>query len=215
MDVVISFGGSVFVHDEVNIEYLKKFKKWVVGLDLKVGIVVGGGSLARKYQSLVKGSIEDLDWIGIRTTWLNAELVRVFFGEFAYRKVLHNPTKRVKYGKILFCGGWKPGWSTDYVSVVLAETYCARKVINLSNIDYVYDKDPKVKGAKKLENLSWDELLDITGDEWVPGKNVPFDPIAAKLCKKNRVSVGLMNGNDLDNVTNYLNGKEFKGTRIS
>ena len=51
----------------------------------------------------------------------------------------------------MVAGGWMPGRSTDDDAVRLAKIYGAEMVINLSNIDYVYDKDPnKYKDAKKL-----------------------------------------------------------------
>jgi uridylate kinase len=83
--------------------------------------------------------------------------------------------------KVLVGGGWKPGRSSDGAMIKYANTYGAATAINLSNIDYVYDKDPrKFKDAKPIRQISWKDYLKIVGSRWDPGKNFPFDPIAAK-----------------------------------
>ena len=57
----------------------------------------------------------------------------------------------------MVAAGWHPGWSTDFVATILAERLQAKTILNLSNIDYVYDKDPnKYKDAKKIKlTLLW------------------------------------------------------------
>jgi uridylate kinase len=86
----------------------------------------------------------------------------------------------------------------------------------MTNIDYVYDKDPnKYKDAKKITKLSWNNFLDIIGREWTPGKNTPFDPVASKLAQKNNINVVILNGNKINNLNNYLQDKKFKGTIIT
>ena len=55
-----------------------------------------------------------------------------------------------------------------------------KTIINMSNIDYVYDKDPKKnKDAKKIKNIFWRRYRKISGNKWEAGLNKPFDPIAA------------------------------------
>ena len=111
--------------------------------------------------------------------------------------------------------GWRPGFSTDYDAIILAKYMNIKQVINLSNIDFVYDKDPKkFPDAKKIEKISWKDFRKIVGDKWDPGMNAPFDPIASKIAQEENIEVAIMNGKDLTNLENYLNGKEFKGTVI-
>ena len=112
-------------------------------------------------------------------------------------------------------GGWKPGWSTDYVAVVLGKQLGAKRIINLSNVDYAYDKDPnKYSDAKPIKKMTWDELTGLVGTDWKPGMNSPFDPVACKLAKDIKLKVIICNGHDLDNVGKILDGKEFTGTVI-
>lgn len=220
---VISLGGSLIAPEEIDTIFLKKFKK-VIDRHTKAGnkfiIMTGGGKTARKYQAALKKTAsvghDSLDWIGIQATWLNAKLVQLIFGQQAHLRLISDPNKRVlSKEKILVAGGWKPGRSTDDDAVRLAKTYGAKLVINLSNVDYVYTKDPrKFKDAKKIENIFWKEFINIIGSKWDPGKNVPFDPTAAKFAKDNKINVIIANGKDFKNLQNILSGKRFKGTII-
>jgi uridylate kinase len=54
----------------------------------------------------------------------------------------------------------------------------------------------------------------MVGDEWVPGKNVPFDPVASRHAEKIGLKVICAAGKDLRNLEDILKGKEFLGTRI-
>jgi uridylate kinase len=99
--------------------------------------------------------------------------------------------------------------------VRIAKTHGVKTVINLSNIDYVYDRDPKKnKNAEKLPKLRWKEFRLMFGKSWNPGANVPFDPVAAKLAEKERIAVVVMNGNNLPNLKKFFSGKHFAGTVI-
>jgi uridylate kinase len=51
-------------------------------------------------------------------------------------------------------------------------------------------------------------------EKWDPGLNTPFDPVAAKEAEKIGLEVVVMNGKKLKNFENYLDGKEFIGTKI-
>lgn len=222
---ILSVGGSLIVPDEINLNFLKKFRALVLG-KIKAGnkfvIVCGGGSVARRYQKAIRFlenfTLEDLDWIGIYATFLNALLVKTALSPMCHWQVLSNPHEKRKldlFKPILVAGGYRPGWSTDFDAVTFAVTYGARTVINLSNIDYVYTKDPKkFKDAKPIEKISWSDFQKIVGTEWKPGINVPFDPVAAKLAKKQKIRVIILNGGNLKNLDNCLEGRKFIGTVI-
>lgn len=219
--IIISLGGSIIVPDKVNVELLSKFKNLINTYDHRFVLVTGGGSIAREYQdALKKLGVEDdeaLDWMGISATHLNGFLVKALFGDLANEEVISDPTKDVTSdAKIIIAGGYKPGWSTDYDAVLLAKNLGANTVINLSNIDQVYNKDPKeFRDAKPLKNIDWDEIISIVGDKWSPGLNMPFDPIAAKEAKDNNIKVIIANGNNIDNLKKILDEDEdFVGTTI-
>lgn len=221
--IIISLGGSIIIPDRINTAYLKKFRSLILGYTkrgYRFIIVTGGGDVCRHYQQgarkVTRITTEDLDWIGIAATRLNAELVRSVFGIHAYESVLGNPTRRVTTRKRVIVGcGWRPGFSSDKDAVMLAKVYSAKTVINMSNIPYVYTADPrKSKTAKPIKHMSWDELLKLTGNTWEPGAHVPFDPEASKLGKKVGLRVIVCLGTNLQNLKNMIADKPFIGTEI-
>jgi uridylate kinase len=117
---------------------------------------------------------------------------------------------------ILIAAGWQPGWSTDYVATLIAKNVGATRLVNLSNIDYVYDRDPRTHpDAKKIEKASWAEFRKLIPEAWDPGLSSPFDPVAAKEAESIGLEVAIINGARLAEFSHYLDGKPFKGTVIS
>lgn len=223
---IISVGGSIIIPKTgFDIPFLKKFRKMILD-EVKKGhrfiLVIGGGATCREYQQAASKTIrmskEELDWIGIHTTVFNANFVRMLFKEYAYKDVIQDPREKVKTNKpIIIAAGWRPGCSTDKDAVLLAKTYAASDVINLSNIEFVYDKDPnKFSDAKKIEQISWPAFRrDIVGNDWDPGKNAPFDPIASKEAEKMGLRVSILDGKNLREVRKVINDQYFQGTIIT
>ena len=54
----------------------------------------------------------------------------------------------------------------------------------------------------------------MIGDDWTPGKNCPFDPIASKKADECNMTVICAAGKNIDNIKNILNEKSFIGTKI-
>ncbi|MEK6891064.1 MAG: UMP kinase [Nanoarchaeota archaeon] len=221
--VVISLGGSLIVQENIDINFLKEFRKVILKYlqkDMKFIVICGGGRTARNYQNAAKEianlNRDDLDWIGIHATRINAHLIRTIFRDYAHPKIIKNPTEKIKFKeKILVASGWKPGFSTDYDAVLLAKNFNAKKLVNLSNINYIYDKDPKkFPNAKIIKKISWKDFRKIVGNKWDPGLNAPFDPIASKEAQKLKMEVAIMNGKNLENFEKYLNGDDFVGSII-
>ncbi len=184
-------------------------------------MICGGGNTCRNYQKAAriinpKVKARDLDWIGIATTKLNAELVSAIFGDAAYESILVVPNKKVATNRKITVGaGYKPGSSSDKDAVLAAKAFGAKTVINLSNITYVYDKNPlKHKDAKPQKQMSWKKFFPLVGTKWVPGAHVPFDPVASRLAAKWQMKLVVMKGSDLANLNKFLLGKAFKGTII-
>lgn len=218
--IVISLGGSVLVPDEIDSKFLKSFVSIIKKHTQKFRfiILVGGGKVCRYYQSTassLNASDTDLDWIGIRIAQSNAELVRAVFKNLAHPRVLSNPTKKITSKKpIIIASGWKPGCSTDYDAIVRAKVNKAKKIINITNVDYLYTKNPsKYKSAKKLKIAAWQTLQKLVGAKWKPGLNAPFDPLATKLASTSKLILVLI-GKNTKNLDRLLSSKSFKGTII-
>ena len=203
---VLSVGGSIIVPDKPDTEFLGKFIKmctdWLdADKSRRLILVAGGGAPARVYQNGYKDVCEKTglsfdanaaDWIGIMATRINAQLLKASFGSYCKNDVVYNPTEEnLKFdGQVLVASGWKPGFSTDTDAVYLGEKFDAKTIVNLSNIEKVYT------------------------DEWTPGKNCPFDPIASKKAQENGMTVICAGGKNIPNIEAILNDKTYIGTTI-
>lgn len=222
--IVISVGGSLICPGQIDKDFLKQLKS-TIEKQLRKGkrfiLIAGGGRTARYYQEAAQSvagiNKEDLDWMGIHATRINAQLLRTIFQKYAKPKVIKNPDEKIDFReKILVAAGWKPGFSTDYDAVLLAKQFKVKKIINLSNIDYVYDKDPRQHSdAKPFKEMNWKEFRKLVGNKWNPGLNAPFDPVASKEAEKLELCVAIINGKNLENLKKAIEGKEFVGTTIS
>ena len=220
--IILSLGGSLIFPEDLDKKFLLDFKKVIekyIKKNYRFVIICGGGRLARNFQQIAsekrKLSSEELDWLGIYATRINAHILKSIFGGYAEENVILNPNQKIAFKKnIVIASGWLPGWSTDYDAVLLAKNLRTKSVINMSNVDYVYDKDPrKQSDAKKIEKMAWKNFRKISGNKWKAGMNVPFDPIAAKEAEKSGIKVYIV-GKDLNNLKNLLDGKKFNGTLI-
>jgi uridylate kinase len=226
MVTVVSLGGSIVAPDSVDVDFLKSFVSLVEEFlkeddKRRFIFVVGGGGPARAWQKAyreVAGGTKDdqADWIGIMATRLNAQLLKAVLGDWCTQDVVTDPTQVGPFvGRVLVAAGWKPGFSTDYDAVLLAERFQADKVVNLSNIAKVYTDDPRTNpAAVPIDQISWVGFRKIVGDEWTPGKNVPFDPVASRHAAKIGLKVVCAAGKDLPNMKDLLSGKPFVGTSI-
>ena len=231
MTKVLSVGGSIIVPEKPDTEFLSKFismvTKWLdEDKSRRLILVAGGGAPARVYQNAYKdvasttglSSKDDAaDWIGIMATRINAQLLKACFGDYCKNDVVYNPTlEDIAFdGQILVASGWKPGFSTDTDAVYLGEKFGAQTVVNLSNIEKVYTDDPrKNPDAKPLDTISWEDFRKMVGDEWTPGKNCPFDPIASKKASELKMKVICAGAKNIDNIRAILDDKEFVGTVI-
>lgn len=223
---IISVGGSIIIPKTgFDVEFLKQFRAMILKR-VKKGerfiLVIGGGATCRQYQDAAKQVVPmtntDLDWLGIHTTIFNAQFVRSLFKGYAHTELVGNPRKKIKTNKKIIIGaGYEPGHSTDMDAVILAKTYGAKELLNLSNIEYVYTKDPnKFPDAEKIESIGWKKFRkDIVGNSWTAGKNAPFDPIASRHAQSLGLTVKILKGTNLAEVEKALNGDLFVGTTIA
>ncbi len=220
--IIISLGGSVMAPDDIDVGFLKNFKHTLSKYfgDKRFFIIVGGGKIARVYQKALLefgAKNNDRDWIGINVTKLNAEVLKQVFAGDCHKETIIDPNKKIKANNNVVVGaGWKPGWSTDYDAVLIAKNHNIKTIINLSNIDYVYDKNPShYPDATPLKEIDWKSFSRMIGDVWTPGLSMPFDPRASKLAASLKLKVVIINGKKIEQLENYLDGKPFIGTVIN
>ncbi|MFB6225543.1 MAG: UMP kinase, partial [Candidatus Paceibacteria bacterium] len=174
-------------------------------------LITGGGKIARLYQGALStttdASHEDLDWIGIYATHLNARLVQMVFAPHAYESIITSPDQAYLAdadASVIVGGGWTPGNSTDFVATSLAEQSEAPYVLNLSNITYAYTKDPDTyDDAEPIYDMQWSEFQTLFNTEWTPGASVPFDPAATNKAAEHGLEVRIMNDSS-PRLTNFI-----------
>lgn len=221
--VVVALGGSIVHPDEIDTQFLKKFKKFLAPF-LKQGtrfvLVLGGGALARRFQNAARAVAnvddDDKDWIGIHATRLNAHLLRTVFRRVANPTIIDARKKvtPVRY-PVTIAAGWRLGWSTDYVALQIAADLGVKEVVIAGKPAYVYDKDfMKYRDAKKFTVLTWREYRKFIPKKWKPGLHAPIDPVGAALAAKRGLKAIVFDGRNLKNFKALLNGKEFQGTIV-
>jgi len=219
--IVISLGGSVVLSNDIDHTFFKELQRFIDELieNYKVYLIIGGGTTARTYIKLGRNqefSEENLDWIGIHSTRLNA----MFLSILLTNKIKQIPETTDQALQItdplVIMGGTTPGHSTDFVGAELAAKENAMVFIIATNVDGVYDKDPnKHKDACFLKEISIESLLSQYGNSWdSAGKNTVIDGPALQKIKDYQIPTAVVDGRNIKEMKNIINNTSFHGTKI-
>ena len=223
--VVISLGGSLIIPNNINVNFLKEFKKTLMKNrdKCKFVVVCGGGGIARKYISALKeeGANEKLQgFAGISATRMNARFMNYFFHQDARQGIPEKMSSVKTYLKkmnVVFCGAleYKPMQTSDSTAAEIAEALNGI-FVNLTDIDGLYDKNPrKFKSAKFIKEISWRKFYDMANrKKFKPGQHFVLDQSASKIIMKGKIETYIM-GKNMNHFDNFLNGKKFTGTKIN
>ncbi len=231
-NVVIKIGGSLLFTEnkKINSNEIAKFCRILKNKKFtgKLVVICGGGLLAREYIDAVRsfnGSEALCDTFGIEISRINSKLLIASFQDFAYPLVpssIEELSKALLFEKIIVMGGLQPGQSTTSVALEVAEFIGAENVIVLTDVEGIYDKDPKkFTDAKLLKNLHYDQLrellLEMTNDKQAAaGEYRIFDTVSLQILKRSDIRVIVMSGKDLNNFSKFWDGeKDINGTVIS
>ncbi len=217
MKIVISLGGSIIIPKELDVKFLKDFSNLIKKLKKKhkFSIICGGGYTARLYTRKKKElglTTDQAHKLGIFATHLNSKLMaQILGGKFSNQ----HPEKIGRMRGLLVSGGYKVGWTTDTDAALIAKTMKADVLINLTNVEGVYTKDPnKYKNAEFIKEMNWKNFEEMFGKKITgAGKHYVFDPVAGQICKKNKIKVVVMS-KDIKNLNNFINKRKFVGTVI-
>jgi uridylate kinase len=220
--IVISLGGSVIVPDHVDYNYLKKFSKLIkkFSKNNKVVIVTGGGSTARSYiEPLTKAKLGNKVYglVGIAATKLNARLVSGFFKKTGkIPESLKEVISKLKKTNLVITGalGYQPNMTSDGNAAEIAEAIKADFFINITNVKGLYTKDPKLKGAKFIPKISYNDFFKMANKiKYKAGQHFVLDKPAAIIIKRAKIKTYIIS-KDTNNLENLLKGKSFIGTII-
>ena len=216
--VVISLGGSTIFGEAVDVDYIKKFREFMDSYREKIYLVVGGGKTAREYISLgknLKMNEYTLDKIGIMATRLNSYL---FITEKTYPDVATSIEETIIAGKMyknVVMGGTEPGHTTDGVSLLLAERIGEKKVINITSVGGIYNKDPKIhKNAKIIKKMRYEDAKKLLMERKMDaGLNIPIDLLSLNIAERSEIEIRIV-GKDIENLKRAINDEDYKGTVI-
>ena len=229
---VIKIGGSLLFNEnkELNLKKINEFCdifENTLGSDTVV-IICGGGIIAREYINAVRSIDENeavCDSFGIELSRINAKLIISFLKEKAYPlvpKSVEELSLAMLFKKIIAMGGLQPGQSTTSVAVEVAEFINVNQLVILTDVEGIYDKDPKkYENARLIPKLSYKELqnliLSSSGDKQAAaGEYRIFDAVSLQILKRSKIEAHIMSGIDLDQFRKFWNGdKNVIGTRIA
>lgn len=200
--IVLKLSGSIFSSNEFG--RITDIIRNIVGTGerrLYLVLIAGGGATARKYIEAGRGLGLDqasLDELGIAGSRLNARLLIGGLTGLASEKIptslpemieelelVHSSPKK----RVVVCGGLHPGQSTNAVGAIISEATRADEFINATDVDGVYDKDPRrFSDAQKLIAISVAELERILGSESIEaGMYDLMDPVALKIIARSKI----------------------------
>ncbi|MFB6157305.1 MAG: UMP kinase [Haloferacaceae archaeon] len=224
MRVVLSIGGSVLAPDldAGRVDDYAAAVDALVAAGWEVGVVVGGGTVAREYIDAARhlGANEvELDRIGIDVTRINARLLVAALGPDAAAGPAGDygaAGAALRRGEVAVMGGVAPGQTTDAVAAALAEDIGADLLVFATSADGVYDADPDADpDAERYDRLSPAELVDVV----VPmsrsaGASAPVDLLAAKLIQRAGLRAVVLDGTDPTAVERAVLRGDHTGTDV-
>ncbi|MEM0475232.1 MAG: UMP kinase [Candidatus Norongarragalinales archaeon] len=224
--VVLSLGGSLLYENGVYSENAAREKAIAVARASKkisLGIVVGGGAKARQKanDARSRGASEfEADEAAIIATRENARAFARALLEAGVRAVyceeFHKAADLLARGFTPVMGGQLPGLTTDSCAVLLAELTRAARVVNATNVDGVYNKNPELKGARRFARLSHEKLVALAAaqDARKPGQHFVFDVLACKLAARSKIRIDFVDGRNAKEFKLALEGGKHGGTIV-
>jgi uridylate kinase len=224
MNITISLGGSLLTGKSkdpnitINPENYQRYAEIIKKLHKdghKLMVVCGGGKPARYFIDAAKklDATRDIqDYLGVKSTHINALLFMAALGPIADQKRIYQRGSDIKHApkdKVLVGGGFKPKSSTDYRAVIFAQHMKADMIINATDIDGVYTKNPKIhKDAEKLPSLTCTTLEEIIkrNTRQAPGEYGLFDLKAVRLAKKLDIPIIIIDGTDPEEILRAVAG---------
>lgn len=223
MIIILSVGGSMVNPGKPDQAYISSLSQIFKNSPHSFGIVVGGGRRAREYanEERKKGKGEFwADLAAIRATKENAAFFLPHLQGVCYSKICGDfleAKKALETHKITLMGGTIPGITTDADAALLAECTGAKRLINVSNVDGIYDKNPSAhKDAKKYKTLQFDSLVSLAQkcDTRKAGGHFIFDMLACRLIARSKIESHFVSGKNLNDVKNAIEGKKHSGTTV-
>ncbi len=208
---------------EKVLEICAEIKEVIEKTNVEIAIVVGGGNFWRGRSNKHMDRCTS-DHIGMLGTTMNALAIgdafkqldveaRVQTGiemrqiaEFYIRK---RADRHLEKGRVVIfgCGTGNPFFSTDTAAALRAAEINADIVLKATNVDGIYDSDPKKNpNAELIKEIKYIDVLNR--------KLNVMDSTATTLCMDNELPIIVYNMNVKGNLEKIIKGKKI-GTLVS
>lgn len=213
-EVLAGSKGSGIDFDKV-LEVCERVKT-CVDMGVQVAIVVGGGNFWRG-RSSGKMDRTRADHMGMLATSINSLALAdaleqlgvtarvqtaIEMRQIAEPYIRNKAVRHLEKGRVVIfgCGTGNPFFSTDTAAALRAAEIGADVIFKATNVDGVYDSDPKKNpNAKKYDTLSHIDVLQ-------QGLHV-MDSTAASLCMDNGIEILVFNLDNPDNIVSAMVGE--------
>lgn len=190
----------------------------IVEMGVQVGIVVGGGNFWRG-RSSGKMDRTRADHMGMLATVINSLALAdgleqtgiparvqtaIAMNQIAEPYIRNKAVRHLEKGRVVIfgCGTGNPFFSTDTTAALRAAEIGADIIFKATNVDGVYNSDPKLNpDAKKYDELTHLDVLK-------QGLHV-MDSTAASLCMDNNINILVFNLNDPENICRAMTGEKI------
>ena len=204
--------------DEATCIGVAKQVKELVDDGIQVAIVTGGGNFWRGRTS-GKMDRTRADHMGMLATSINSLALAdaleqlgvtarvqtaIEMRQIAEPYIRNKAVRHLEKGRVVIfgCGTGNPFFSTDTAAALRAAEIGADVIFKATNVDGVYDSDPKLNpGAKKYDTLSHIDVLQ-------QGLHV-MDSTAASLCMDNGIEILVFNLDNPDNIVAAVTGEKI------
>ena len=194
-------------------------------LGIQLGIVVGGGNIFRGSEGKKWMDTVTSDYMGMLGTCINALALQealekkghqtrvqtaIQIAEIAEPYIRRRALRHLEKGRIvIFAGGiGNPYFTTDTAAALRAMEIGAEVVLKATQVDGMYDKDPRTD--KKNKGQKFDEIQYIE----VLGKNLKLlDSTSISLCMDNKMPMIAFELKKKNNIVRVLCGEKV-GTKI-
>ena len=213
-------GEKGFGIDPEIVDSIAKQIQDVTECGLQVAVVNGGGNIWRG----LSGSSKGMDratavYMGMLATVINSLALQdalenrgvptrvqtaIEMRQIAEPYIRNKAVRHLEKGRVVIfgCGTGNPFFSTDTAAALRAAEIGADVIFKATNVDGVYDSDPKLNpNAKKYDTLSH---IDVLKD----GLHV-MDSTAASLCMDNGIEILVFNLNDPKNIVKAITGEHI------
>ena len=219
--ILLKISGEVLAGDkEFGIDYktvneVSKSIAKIKNLGVDVGIVVGGGNFWR-------GRVR-ADHIGMLATVMNALAITdaleqldipvrtqtaIEMRQIAEPFIRNRAIRHMEKGRVVVfaCGTGSPYFSTDTGAALRAAEIGADVIFKATNVDGIYDSDPKENpNAKKYDEITYNEIIS-------KGLHV-MDTTATSLCMDNNIPIIVFNLDCPDNMVKAVCNEKI-GTKV-